>query len=226
MGTTRRRFLGQSVGFGVALGAGIPILQGCGGDDDGADQATGDAATGTGDTTTSATTGAPGTTVGERQVTESIADGLEPEAGPLRIFNYADYVNPDIVAKFEEQYGVAVEITTFDVDAEAINKLATGAVEVDVHHTCVPSTLERLVLGGLLQPLIIGGELAGLFLVSQELDRSQMEGIECAHPDGERLEGATQHDWRELEQGDPLEQVHRRGIQPGHQPEVADHESQ
>ena len=90
MGTTRRQFIGQTAGFGVMLGAGIPLLQACGGDDD------------------------------DGAVSEAIDDGLEPEAGPLRVFNYADYVNPDTVAAFEEQYGVKVEITTFDVDAEAI----------------------------------------------------------------------------------------------------------
>jgi spermidine/putrescine transport system substrate-binding protein len=122
MGITRRQFIGQSAGLGVLLGAGIPLLQACGGDDDDA-------------------------------VSEPIADGLEPEAGPLRVFNYADYVNPDLVAKFEELYGVKVEITTFDVDAEAIAKLASGAVEVDLHHSAAPNTLDRLIAGGLLQPL-------------------------------------------------------------------------
>lgn len=124
MATTRRRFIGQSIRFGAILGAGVPILQACGGGDD-----------------------------SEGAVTEPIADGLEPEAGPLRVFNFADYVNPDVVAAFEAEYGVKVEITTFDVDAEAINKLATGAVEVDLHHSCSPSTLDRLIAGGLLQPL-------------------------------------------------------------------------
>jgi spermidine/putrescine transport system substrate-binding protein len=123
MATTRRQFIGQSAGFGVLLGAGIPLLQACGGDDDG------------------------------EAVTDAIADGLEPEAGPLRVFNYADYVNPDTVASFEEQYGVKVEITTFDVDAEAITKLANGSVEVDLHHSAAPNSLNRLIDGGLLQPL-------------------------------------------------------------------------
>ena len=124
MGTTRREFIGQAAGFGVMLGAGVPLLQACGGDDDEG--------------------GA---------VTDGIADGLEPEAGPLRVFNYADYVNPDTVASFEEQYGVKVEITTFDVDAEAITKLANGSVEVDLHHSAAPNSLNRLIAGGLLQPL-------------------------------------------------------------------------
>lgn len=105
------------------LGMGVPLLQACGGDDDAGGE------------------------------TEPIKDGLEPEAGPLRVFNYADYVNPDVVAAFEEQYGVTVEITTFDVDSEAISKLATGAVEVDLHHSAAPNSLDRLIAGGLLQPL-------------------------------------------------------------------------
>lgn len=125
MGLSRRRFLGQSIGLGAMLGAGIPILGSCGGDDDG----------------------------GDGPVTKGIADGLDPEAGPLKLFNYPDYVSPDVLEKFKAEYGVDVEITTFDVDAEAISKLASGAVEVDVHHSCAPSTLNRLIQGGLLQPL-------------------------------------------------------------------------
>ncbi len=122
MVTTRRQFIGQTAGFGVLLGAGLPLLQACGGDDD----------------STSS---------------EPIADGLDPEAGPLRLFNYADYVNPDTVASFEEQYGIAIEITTFDVDSEAITKLANGSVEVDVFNSAAPNTLGRLITGGILQPL-------------------------------------------------------------------------
>ena len=125
MRTTRREFIGQAAGFGAMLGVGIPLLQACGGDDE-----TGDGA-----------------------VTDPIDDGLGPEAGPLRVYNYADYVNPDTVAAFEEQYGVKVEITTFDVDAEAITKLANGSVDVDVHNSAAPNTLNRLIAGGLLQPL-------------------------------------------------------------------------
>jgi spermidine/putrescine transport system substrate-binding protein len=125
MGTTRRQFIGQTASLGVLLGAGIPILQACGGDDD-----------------------------DDESASESIADGLDPESGPLRIYNYADYVNPVVVAAFEEQYGVTVEITTFDVDAEAITKLANGSVEVDVMNSAAPNaSLPRLIAGGLIQPL-------------------------------------------------------------------------
>ncbi|MDH3296242.1 MAG: extracellular solute-binding protein, partial [Acidimicrobiia bacterium] len=124
--TTRREFIGRSARVGLLLGfGGVPILGACGdgGDGDGA------------------------------SVLEPIADGLDPEAGPLRVFNYADYVNPDTVASFEEKYGVTVEITTFDVDSEAITKLANGSVEVDLHHSAAPNSLNRLIEGGILQPL-------------------------------------------------------------------------
>ena len=32
---------------------------------------------------------------------KGIAAGLKPEAGPLKILNYADYVSPDLVKAFE-----------------------------------------------------------------------------------------------------------------------------
>ena len=77
---------------------------------------------GTGGTTAPGESTLPDVEATGREVTESIADGLEPEAGPLRIVNYADYVNPDVVADFEDKYGVKVEITTIDSDAEMIHE--------------------------------------------------------------------------------------------------------
>ncbi len=123
------------------LGVGAPLLQACGGDDDDGDT----------DDGTRCHHG-----IGHRApAVDRRGDRRrpEPEAGPLRIFNYPDYVNPDVVAAFEAKYGVKVEITTFDVDTEAITKLANGAVEVDLHHSAAPNSLDRLIAGGLLQPL-------------------------------------------------------------------------
>jgi len=85
--------------------------------------------------------------------TSAIKDGLKPEAGPLKIFNYDSYVSPDVVAAFEAKYGVKVDITTFTTDDEAITKLASGAVDVDLHHSASTTTLFKLVDTGLIQPL-------------------------------------------------------------------------
>ncbi|MEZ5274392.1 MAG: spermidine/putrescine ABC transporter substrate-binding protein [Ilumatobacteraceae bacterium] len=122
---SRRQFLTRSAQPGILLGGGVPLLQACGDDDS--------------------------SSGGEKA--GPIADGLEPEAGPLRILNYADYVSPDVIAAFEEQYGVKVEITTFDTDTEAITKLASGAIKADVHHSMAIYSVANLVAGGILQPL-------------------------------------------------------------------------
>jgi len=108
------------------LAVGLPLLQSCG--DDGASSSSGKNA-------------------------KAIDDGLTPEAGPLRIFNYDSYVSPDVVASFEEKYGVKVEITTFTTDDEAITKLASGAVDVDLDHSASTTTLFKLLETGLIQPL-------------------------------------------------------------------------
>jgi len=124
MSQSRRDFLARSVQLGVLLGAGAPLLQACGGSDD------------------------------ERsQVSATIADGLEPEKGPLRIINYADYVNLEVIADFEAKYGVKVEISTIDTDTEATTKLASGAIKADVHHSMSGTSIGNLIAGGLIQPL-------------------------------------------------------------------------
>ena len=123
MRSSRRDFFARSAQLGLLLGAGVPLLQACGNKN---------AAGGK---------------------TDPIADGLSPEKGPLKLFNYADYVNPDVIKDFEAKYGVQVEITTFTSDAEAITKLASGGFKVDVHHSASPATVGRLIQGGLLRQL-------------------------------------------------------------------------
>lgn len=120
---TRRDFLSRSAQLGVLLGAGVPILQACGGNDK------------------------------KSTSREPIADGLEPEDGPLRIVNYDAYVNPDVIADFENEYGVDVEITTIFTDTEVVSKIASGAIKVDVQHSMANTSIGNLISGGLLQPL-------------------------------------------------------------------------
>ena len=134
MRSSRRQFLARSAQLGVLLGAGIPILQACGGDGDGGSSSAPDSGS-------------------EADGVPAIADALSPEKGPLRLFNYPDYVNPEVVAGFEAKYGVKVEITTFDTDTESIQKLASGAVKVDVQHSVSATTINKLIQGGLVQQL-------------------------------------------------------------------------
>jgi spermidine/putrescine transport system substrate-binding protein len=156
---SRREFIRRSAQLAALLGVGTPLLQACGDDDEAG-------ASSTTPTTGTSVSSSPGTTTvsggsatvptfeaSGREVTEAIADGLSPESGPLRIVNYADYVNPEVVADFEAKYGVKVEITTIDSDSEMLQKVASGAIKADLNHSMASTTINRLIRGGLIQPL-------------------------------------------------------------------------
>src|SRR5881394_2728551 len=53
----------------------------------------------------------------------AIADGLSPETGGvLKVFNYPEYLAPDLLKAFGKEYKVTVEVTTFSNMEEAIAK--------------------------------------------------------------------------------------------------------
>ena len=81
-----------------------------------------------------------------------VESGQEPEEGPLRVYNWADYINPEVVKGFSEQFGTEVEITTFYNSQEATQKLRTGKITFDVFFP-TQDDLPKYVAGKLLQPL-------------------------------------------------------------------------
>ena len=81
-----------------------------------------------------------------------IESGLEPEAGPLRLYNWADYIYLRTVKDFEAEFGVDVELTTFYNMEEATRKLRTGNLSFDVFFPTA-EVLPKFVAGELLQPL-------------------------------------------------------------------------
>ena len=82
-----------------------------------------------------------------------IAEGRRPEKGPLRLYNYADYLWPGLVKRFEKKYGTKVEIATYNSADEAIAKLAAGAVTFDVILGLTGSNIVNLIAQQLLMPL-------------------------------------------------------------------------
>lgn len=82
----------------------------------------------------------------------AIESGLPDEAGPLRIYNWADYLNPDTLVAAEEALGVEIEVSTFFNLEEALQKLTSGEVNFDVFFP-VASRIGQVVAGQLLQPL-------------------------------------------------------------------------
>ncbi len=83
----------------------------------------------------------------------AVASDAEVEDGTLEIYNYNDYLNPELIEAFEEEYGVKVEVTGYDSEDQALSKVQSGAVEADllIGHTF--TTLPRFAAGQLLQPL-------------------------------------------------------------------------
>ena len=83
---------------------------------------------------------------------EPIPTDTPMESGPLRVYNWDAYMNKAVLKAFEEEYGVTVEVTTFNNMEEGIQKLVAGQVQADVFF---PTTdyVSRLVEGDLLQPV-------------------------------------------------------------------------
>ncbi|MEA2466544.1 MAG: spermidine/putrescine transport system substrate-binding protein [Thermoleophilaceae bacterium] len=72
--------------------------------------------------------------------------------GELKIYNYADYLDPAVAKAFGKREGVSVRVTTFQTLEEAFSKLSAGGLEVDVIFS-TPDQLSRLVGRQLVQPL-------------------------------------------------------------------------
>jgi spermidine/putrescine transport system substrate-binding protein len=84
---------------------------------------------------------------------EPIPDGVADEGGPLGIYNYADYIDPGVVKKFEKLTGRKVQLATYNSADEAIAKLSAGAVGFDVIIGLTGQNIVNLIAQQLIQPL-------------------------------------------------------------------------
>lgn len=152
--TSRRQFLIRAGAVIGTLAGADALLAACGG-------SAKVAATTTGTGKTGALMGPGGIPLArrDRPVTlplysdnEPIASGLNLEAGPLNLFNWASYINPAVVRKFEKEFKVKVSITQFENEEEAVAKLTSGKLNFDVWWSTV-DYMSRAVAGKLIQPL-------------------------------------------------------------------------
>lgn len=138
--TSRRHFLA----LGALAAAGTGVLAGCGRRDAESDPPPGQVALSRPDRPT---------TLPLHADVPAIKDGLAPEkGGTFKIFNYPEYLSPDVTKAFGERHGVTVEVTTFTTQDEAIAKLRTAGTAFDVYFP-TPDIIGKLVAGKLLQPL-------------------------------------------------------------------------
>ena len=87
---------------------------------------------------------------------EAIADDLPIETdATLQIYNWSAYLWPALFRDFERKYSkynVKVELTTFNNEEEAVQKLTSGAITADVTFPTV-YVLGQQIAGKLLQPI-------------------------------------------------------------------------
>ncbi len=151
-GLTRRSMLVRAGGAAVAASSLASVLAACGGS-----SSSGGTSTGSG----SGRAGIGGIPVASKEHpvrlpiypgNSAIASGLKPEKGPLVVFDWGDYISPDVLKSFESKYGVQTNLTTFSSFQEALGKITSGAIQADVWVPVV-ERIPQLVAGRLIQPL-------------------------------------------------------------------------
>ncbi len=85
-----------------------------------------------------------------------IANDLPPEKNAvLRLYNYADYIDPNAVKAFEKKYqayNVKVQLSTFNDTDEALTKIRTGKVPYDIYFPSYDQ-ISKMVTAKLIRPL-------------------------------------------------------------------------
>jgi spermidine/putrescine transport system substrate-binding protein len=146
----RREFMRRAAAAGIAVPSLAALLAACGSDEPAPD----------GGSTGGATTPTLQLARPDNPVTlpvtddnPAIADGLSPEAGPLKIFGYNDYIWKKVRNKFADRFGVEVEYTVFDTSDEMVSKMQTNGSDFDLLVTITVDNVGKLATGGLIQPL-------------------------------------------------------------------------
>lgn len=81
-----------------------------------------------------------------------VLEKIQSEGGELAVYNWEEYIHPDTIPGFEEEYGVSVTFDTFPGNEQLLAKLQAGGAAYDVvfpTHNFVPIHVAQ----GLLRPL-------------------------------------------------------------------------
>ena len=143
-GWTRRRFLARAAGSALALPSLAAVLSAC--------EAGEPTSVGTGPS--EIPIARPDSPVELPLTGEAIATDTPIEKGAtLQLYNWDSYLYKKVLGAFEDEFGVTVELTTFNNLEVAIEMLNSGQVQADVFF---PTTdyISRLVQGGESGPLI------------------------------------------------------------------------
>jgi spermidine/putrescine transport system substrate-binding protein len=82
-----------------------------------------------------------------------IASGLAPEEGAtLQLYNWVAYINESVIKSFCKKHNCKYSLTTYNTMEEALAKMASGELQVDVFFPTV-AVLGRLIAAKLIRPL-------------------------------------------------------------------------
>jgi len=78
------------------------------------------------------------------------ADFPTPNGGELNLYNWTDYISPDLLKRFEAETGIKVNLDTFDSNETMLAKIQAGGANYDI---VVPSDymVKQMIELGLLQ---------------------------------------------------------------------------
>ena len=82
----------------------------------------------------------------------AVLDRIKKEGGELAVYNWEEYIHPDTIPNFEEEFGVKVIFDTYPGNEHLLAKLQAGGARYDVvfpTHNFVPIHIGQ----GLLEPL-------------------------------------------------------------------------
>jgi spermidine/putrescine transport system substrate-binding protein len=82
----------------------------------------------------------------------AVLEKIKKEGGELAVYNWEEYIHPDTIPNFEEEFGVKVTFDTFPGNEHLLAKLQAGGARYDVvfpTHNFVPIHVGQ----GLLEPL-------------------------------------------------------------------------
>src|SRR5687768_8560200 len=113
----RREFLQRSAGAAFLLSGGGSLLAACSSE---GDDAGGPGGTGTSTAPFELARRDNPVTLPLFDDNPAIASGMEPEDGPLKIYNWIDYLDKATLKKFGKEFGVKVELTIFNTMDEAV----------------------------------------------------------------------------------------------------------
>ena len=82
----------------------------------------------------------------------ALCAGCQPARPVLRIYNWADYIKPDLLSQFEEETGCRIVVDTFDSNETMLAKLKQNIIRYDL---VFPSDyfLPTMKAQGMLQPI-------------------------------------------------------------------------